>query len=285
MKELVTILTAVAAAAGVSVWLTSGAMATPVQLPVEGGVVPSAAAAPAAATPADWQQVTQALDRLTERIGALEQKLAAGTGAPLRMDAAPAAPTLDVAWLRQALDEVEAQRTRDRLAAMSDDELRREAQRRQKTGEDLGAAEAALRHLLERSLTPEVRDDVRVQLGVLQRQRGAMAAAESTLREVVDARGMQDATGAWAGYQLAWTLRERDAAAARSVADALALQAADSGLRLRARWTSARCSEDLGDAVRAASDYEQLLAQCADDKELVDVAKDVRWRLEQLRQR
>jgi hypothetical protein len=93
---------------------------------------------------------------------------------------------------------------------------------------------------------------------------------------------MRDKAGSWAAYQLAWTLRERDPSAALGVADALAQQAGDAGMRTRARWTAARLSEEVGDVARARADYEALLLVCGDGKEFADVAKDIRYRLERL---
>lgn len=285
MKPLVTILLAVVAAAAVSAWIASGGTSVPAapvgEATADGDT--GAAAGPPVATAGEpgWRRLERAIERLGERIAALEQRLAqTGTG-PLRVDAAPATATIDVEQLRRALDQVAAQRQHERFAAFGDAELLHEVQTLL-NGKDLAAADAALRELTARELDGDTRDHASIQLGLLQRQRGEHEAAARTLQAVVDARGMRDKAGAWAGYQLAWTLRERDPAGARHVAERLSTEAADAGTRVRARWTAARFSEELGDVARARADYGTLLAELGDGKEFADVVKDVRWRLSQL---
>lgn len=285
MKPLVTILLAVVAAAGVSAWIASGGPSVPVA-PVGETTAGGDAGAPAGLAVATagepgWQRLERAIERLGERIAALEQRLAQTGTAPQRVDAAPPTATIDVEQLRRALDQVEAQRLHERFAAFGDAELLREVQTLLNE-KDLATADAALRELTARQLDGDTRDHAAIQLGLLQRQRGEHEAAARTLQAVVDARGMRDKAGAWAGYQLAWTLRERDPAGARHVAERLSTEAADAGTRFRARWTAARCSEELGDVARARADYGALLAELGDGKEFADVVKDVRWRLAQL---
>ena len=285
MKPLVTILLAVAAAAGVSAWIASGGPSVPVAPvgaapPGDGAAAPASPAVATAGEPG-WQRLERAIERLGERITALEQRLAQAETGPLRVEAAAPTATIDVEQLRRALDQVEAQRQHERFAAFGDAELLHEVQTLL-NGKGLAAADAALRELMARELDGDTRDHASIQLGLLQRQRGEHEAAARTLQAVVDARGMRDKAGAWAGYQLAWTLRERDPAGARHVAERLSTEAADAGTRFRARWTAARFSEELGDVARARADYGALLAELGDGKEFADVVKDVRWRLSQL---
>jgi tetratricopeptide (TPR) repeat protein len=242
---------------------------------------PAPAAAPSTEE-AHWDRVHQQLDLLAQRLAVLEQRLAAAPASvPLRTEVAPTT-VIDTAQLRRSLDEIAAQRAHERYAAMDDQELLAEVGRLQWKGADLAEAEVALRQLLARDLDADQRANALTQLGMLQRQRKDMPGSERTLQAVVDERGMRDKAGSWAAYQLAWTLRERDPSAALGVADALAQQAGDAGMRTRARWTAARLSEEVGDVARARADYEALLLVCGDGKEFADVAKDIRYRLERL---
>lgn len=291
MRALLTILVTVALAAGAWWWLAGGAIA----------VVPPAAAGPAASPPrapgasigsspvrADWDRVQRSLDEIARRLTAIESRLdtlssaAVSPGASSgRVDAAPAA-CIDPQQLRRALDEIDQQRLRERYGSMSDAELLAEVQRLQWKSSDVAAADAALQQLLGRNLDSRQRGEALTQLGTLQRQRNDVDAAERTLRGVVDQFGMGDTIGSQAAYQLAWTLGKRDPAAAIGVADALATQAGDAGMRTRARWTAARLAESSGDVARARGDYRALLAEVGGNKEFADVAKDIRYRLEQL---
>ncbi len=290
MRALLTILLTIAVAAGVWFWI-SGSTLT-VQPPIArepGPATVAAASGPGgSATPRadreDWDRVHRSLDRIVERLSALEARLATAAPnatEPLRV-AAERATVIDTQQLRRSLDEIEAQRTHEKFAAMSNQELLAEVARLQFKGNDLPAAEVALRQLLARDLDADERANAQTQLGMLQRQRNDLHGSEQTLQGVVDARGMRDKTGAWAAYQLAWTMRERDPRAALGVADALAQQAGDEGMRTRARWAAARFCEEVGDVARARADYAALLAVCGDSKEYADVAKDIRYRLEQL---
>jgi hypothetical protein len=226
--------------------------------------------------------VQRSLAEVSQRLAAIEARLAASVAAPsARVDAAPAT-FVDPQQLRRALDEIDAQRQREKFGSMSNQELLAEVGRLQWKDSDVAGADAALQQLLARDLEPQERAQALTQLGMLQRQRHDLDGAEHTLRAVVDEHGMRDKTGAWAGYQLAWTLAERNPVAALGVADAVAQQADSDGMRTRARWTAARMAEMSGDAVRARADYQAILAVVGDDKEFADVAKDIRYRLEQL---
>jgi hypothetical protein len=287
MRALLTVLLTVAAAVGAWVWISGGAVV--VQPPAAGDADEAAGRGPAVpvgetAARGEWERVHRSLDRILQRLTALEARFDAApapAGMPMRADAAPTT-VIDTQQLRRALDEIDQQRAHEKYASMGDKELLAEVGRLQWKGGDLVAADAALRQLLARDLGPDERATARTQLGMLQRQRHDLLGAERTLRAVVDERGMRDKAGGQAAYQLAWTLRERDPAAALGVADALAQQADEVGTRTRARWTAARLAEELGDVARARADYQALLATCGDSKELADVAKDARYRLDRL---
>ncbi|MBL8728142.1 MAG: hypothetical protein JNM25_06910 [Planctomycetes bacterium] len=289
MRALVTILATVAMAAGVWFWFARDGATT---VPPAGGAATATEAALSGPAPAagagseraQWDRVHRQLDLIAERLAALERRVAAAAVAapePPRRDAAPTT-VIDAAQLRRALDEIDAQRSQEKYAAMSDQELLAEVGRLQWKSVDLGEAEVALRQLLARDLDADQRANALTQLGMLQRQRKDVAGSERTLQAVVDDRGMRDKAGSWAAYQLAWTMRERDPSAALGVADALAQQAGDAGMRTRARWTAARLAEETGDVARARADYEALLGVCGDSKEFADVAKDIRFRLDRL---
>lgn len=289
MRALLTILVTIAAAAVVWLWFAGGAVPVPSARDAD---VPAAVASTATTSPAPdavaWQRVQRSLDDIAARLSAIEERLASAAIAPVSKDAAngrvDAAPAVffDPQQLRRALDEVEQQRLREKYAGVSDADLLAEVQRLQWKNNDPLAAGAALQLLLARDLDPARRGEALTQLGMLQRDRNDVDAAEHTLRGVVDEFGMNGDIGSQAAYQLAWTLGKRDPAAALSVADSLARQAGNANMRTRARWTAARFAESSGDVARARADYRALLVEVADRKELFDVVKDVRYRLELL---
>ncbi|MBX3464779.1 MAG: hypothetical protein KF830_16545 [Planctomycetes bacterium] len=284
MRGIGTVGLAIAIAAALAGWTLGRGAFVPEPLPAVADPAPTASTPVVASADAPWLRLAMAVDQLAARVDALEGR-SATAAPPTRVEAPTAAAAIDLPQLRLALEAIEAERLRERFAALADDELLAEVQRLAQENKDPAAADEALRHLLARPLDAERRLRATTQLGLLQRQRGDTLGAERTLRAVVDEAGMAAKTGAWAAYQLAWTLAERDPGAALGVADALAREAPDDGTRTRARWTTARLLEQTGDLVRARAAYEQLVAQCGDRKELWDVAKDARHRLEQIDRR
>lgn len=225
------------------------------------------------------------LDAMNERLGRIEQRLAAApvAVAPVRENAAvpPASVAIDAGSLQHALEEIE----RRKLDALSDDELLRGARIAGKG--DVDEAIRRLRALLARPLTPEKRAEALLDLGMQLRTRGtvdSLVDSARTLQSVVDTAGLDSPTGRDAAYQLIWTYSQqkdsaRGLAAARAYLDTPNLTRHE---RMTGRWATAILMQDSGDASSARRDYLQLLNEIGDSADFAKLATDIRQRLAKL---
>lgn len=121
------------------------------------------------------------------------------------------------------------------------------------------------------------------ELGILQREGGDIEASISTLQGVVEAEGLGTEVGAEASYHLIWSTWRQDRNAALRLADSVARDALGSEtVRMHARWSAAMLAEEIGDFVRARTDYASILRDCADRQQYQGVVRDVRMRVEGL---
>ncbi len=231
----------------------------------------------------DLTPITNRLDQLTERLRALEAKLDVVAASTQRSAVAEhSSVMLDADTLQHAMEEVE----RKKLDALSDEALQNSARVAMKGGD----SEDGLRRLdalLQRSLTPEKRAEVMTELGMLYRNQGtkeALASSARTLQSVIDAQGMESQLGVAAASQLVWTCSaQKDPGRALAFAEAAARSvAATPDQRINARWAAAVMTQQLGDPVRARTDYQNLLREIDGQPNYGKLALDIRLRLEKL---
>lgn len=260
-----------------------------------GPVVAPGAPAPAAAAgevrgvelPAangDAAVVLARLDEIALRLRSLETAVQELAAAPVRTPAVvspsgAAAVAVDAESLKEALVRIE----RDKLAAMSDDELLRRARTLGKDGGDLDAAANGLRLVLERATSPTMRSEAQVQLAMLQRQRDtpeALAESAALLQSVVQEHGSASQLGMEANFQLVWTAsRQRDLTAALAHAERYASAPnATPYQRAQGRWAAALVTQQLGSPEQSRAALDGWLQQFGDQPEMQKLADDVRNR-------
>lgn len=237
-----------------------------------------------AAANGDAAVVLARLDEIALRLRSLETAVQELAAAPVRTPAVvspsgAAAVAVDAESLKEALVRIE----RDKLAAMSDDELLRRARMLGKDGGDLDAAAAGLRLVLERATSPTMRGEAQVQLAILQRQRDtpeAVAESAALLQSVVQEHGSASQLGMEANFQLVWTAsRQRDLNAALAHAERYASAPnATPYQRAQGRWAAALVTQQLGSPEQARAAMDGWLQQFGEDPELVKLADDVRNR-------
>jgi len=219
-------------------------------------------------------RIETAIERTTQRSPAAGP--AAGT-APLAIDEAAMQRALE-----GALDSAAQRQLRDKYDKLTPETMLAEVRRLQYESKDPTAARQALDLLLERNLDPQQRAKAQIQLGILQRNGDETAAAEATLRGVVQSQGLNSDVGADAGYQLIWTVWKRDRREALGIADGVARDAPTEGGRIHARWSAAMLAHELNDLGRARADYAAILRDCEGRAEFAGIVKDVRQRLSDL---
>jgi hypothetical protein len=249
-----------------------------------------AAAAPAGNAPANAPAIMSASDgeafaALRDRLAALEAKI---DQLPERLlvrtpidRGAPAG--VDGEMLVRAFEEANARRARQKLEGMSDAELLHEGRSLARDARDPTAARRALELLLSRNLTPETRCEALTELGIVDRNAGELAASAASLRKAVDLLGADSAGGAWAAFQLMWTVRGQNKPAealvhAESVA---AATNANESLRLHGRWHAAQLAEELGNVGRARAEYAAIARDFAGRSEYSVIVDDCKRRLGQ----
>ncbi|MCA8948036.1 MAG: tetratricopeptide repeat protein [Planctomycetes bacterium] len=222
-----------------------------------------------------FERLEQRLEELTGVIEGLRAELGA------RREAVGPPRGIDAESLAAALTDVE----RDRWGTMSLAELQREADRLQKKAGDLAAARRVLEFALERPLAPGDRAALQARLGSIARRAGDGRTAEIALSRAIDVLGTTNDDGAWAAYELALTRSEGgDHAAALALGRRFADQPnVSEWIRRHGRWVVATELDALGDRARARSEYEAILAACADDRKYDWLVTDVQQRLASLR--
>lgn len=224
------------------------------------------------------------LDEIAQRLRSLETAVQELAASPARTPAVSspngaATVTVDAESLKEALVRIE----RDKLAAMSDDELLRRARMLGKEGGDLEAAVDGLRLVLQRTTSPALRGEVQVELAMLQRQRGApeaLAESAALLQSVVQEHGLASELGMQATYQLVWTSsQQRDLATALAHAERYA-SAPNATLHQQAngRWAAALVTQQLGSPEQARAAFDGWLQQFGDNPELQKLVLDVQTR-------
>lgn len=251
-------------------------------------------AAPPAAAPAelhgadvsaangDAAVVLVRLDEIAQRLRSLETSVQELAASPARTPAVSspsgaATVTVDAESLKQALVRIE----RDKLAAMSDDELLRRARMAGKGGGDLDAAAEGLRLVLQRTTSPVARSEVQLQLALLQRQHDtpeALAESAALLQSVVQERGLASELGMRATYQLVWTAsQQQDLASALAHAERYASAPnATPYQRAEGRWAAAMVTQRLGSPEQSRAALDGWLQQFGDAPELQKLTQDVR---------
>jgi len=232
----------------------------------------------------DAAVVLARLDEIAARLRSLETAVQELAASPARTPAVAspggaATVAVDAESLKQALVRIE----RDKLAALSDDELLRRARLLGKDGGDLDAAAAGLRLVLQRTASPAMRSEVQVQLAMLQRQRDtpeALAESAALLQSVVQEHGSASELGMEATYQLVWTAsQQRDLTSALAHAERYASAPnATPYQRAQGRWAAALVTQQLGSPEQARTALDGWLQQFGDAPELQKLAENVRNR-------
>lgn len=262
----------------------------------DGPVVVAPGGSPSAAAPTepsgeevptangDAAVVLARLDEIALRLRSLETAVQELAAAPVRTPAVAspsgaATVAVDAESLKEALVRIE----RDKLAALSDDELLRRARMLGKDGGDLDAAANGLRLVLERATSPAMRGEVQVQLAMLQRQRDtpeALAESAALLQSVVQEHGSASRLGMEAKFQLIWTAsQQRDLTAALAHAERYAsVPNATPYQRAQGRWAAALVTQQLGSPEQSRAALDGWLQQFGDHPEMQKLAEDVRNR-------
>ena len=238
---------------------------------------------PPAAAGADGQnprlvRIEEQLTRLSAQVSELRDAVAGSVRLPV---SAPGDPSIDQAALVAALDRAEVARNDKRLAGLADQELFAEAQRLRR--QNPAAARQALEHLLTRAQAPEDRAKALSLLGQLHRSRGDLASSERVLQEALNTVGGVE-QDPWLGYELALTV-----AAGGDHVRALALGESvvrspdvHEWTRLHGQWVTATMAHELGDTVRARTEYQAILAACGETQRYEWLVRDVTGRLQSL---
>ena len=261
--------------------------------PVDGLVPPmtespvsTRTAAESPRAPAAMSFDTDQLAALTERIAALEAKL---DQLPARLlerapvDGRTADAAIDGEALLAAMERATARRERAKLDVMTDAELLQEGRRLARDGHDYGAARKALALLLERPLEAKDRAAAMTELGIVDRDAGNLASSAEVLQKTMDMFGADTAEGAWAGFQLMWTVRgQSDATRAMALAEGVAAATgAGEPLRLHGRWHAAQLAEELGNQARARAEYAAIVREYDGRSEYSVIVDDCKRRLGQ----
>jgi hypothetical protein len=237
-------------------------------------------AQPEALSPS-FAAIAARVESLHDALRGIDSKLDAVLAA--RTAAGPAnggGVTVDPAMLETALVAATAKAERAKLDAMKPGEVIKAAEQLVNTRSDLGRAREMLESLLQRSLTPEERQQASVQLGIAHRSSGDFAAAQQVLQHAIDlAGGIDVESGAWAAFQLAWNHQfGNDLVNAREWFQKVGRGASgNQALRIEGMWNAAK----LGDAndPRTRSELEAVLRECANQDAYRHIIADVKARL------
>jgi tetratricopeptide (TPR) repeat protein len=234
-----------------------------------------------AGTAIDFSPVLRRLDDVAARLERLESKVAEFRSLPARTPVAgtPTPVQLDADTVLAAMEAAQQKK----IDALSDQELRQEARRLEKGGDNM-AAQQRLETLLQRALTPENRARAQTELGMLLRNRGdaeSVASAVAMFQSVIDANGLASEVGSQAGLQLVWT-DAKGSDAGRGMAQA-ELLVRTPGVPIEivrnARWATGILAQNLGDTARARSEYESLLRDLQGQTGQEKLVEDIRRRL------
>ena len=232
------------------------------------------------ATAVELRRIRISLDELAEQVAELQRVERSRRGGDRVAVGPRGSVVVDVESLVDAMDELEHRK----LEAMSDDELLRSAREIQERGGGTVVPIRRLEALLGRSLSTEQRVEAMTQLAIMRRIQGTpegLESSERSLQEIISRHGADSRHGLQATYQLIWTVSARQEPArglelARRYAQSPLATLAE---RQQGRWAVAIMLQQIGDSVRARSEFEQLLREVDGQPQRQALADDIRRRL------